>query len=63
MPIPTAMDHKMAAIDDLAASVVIALRTLRFTPGYEVQLRQRLQLFADQVVEVANEIVANRPSN
>jgi hypothetical protein len=58
--IPSAMDHKMAEIDDLAASIVIALRTMRHTPGYERQLRERLQLFADTVIETANTILAGR---
>ena len=60
MPIPTATDQKIAEIDDLAASVVIALRTMRFTPGHEVQLRERLQLFNDHVIELANQIIAGR---
>jgi hypothetical protein len=27
---------------------------MRFTPGYEVQLREKLQLFCDAVIETAN---------
>jgi hypothetical protein len=58
--IPTATDHKMAELDDLAACVLIALRTMRHTPGYEVQLRERLQLFNDRVIGTANEMLAGR---
>jgi hypothetical protein len=60
MPIPNSTDQKLAAIDDLAAGVVISLRTLRHSPISPDQLRLRLQEFADAVVDAANEIIANR---
>jgi hypothetical protein len=59
VPIPSALDRKMAEIDDLAAGVVISLRTLRHSPGYDPrQVRERLQVFCDAVIALANDIIA-----
>ena len=57
--IPSALDHRLAEVDDLAASVLITLRSMRRSPIDPEQLRLRLQDFCDTVVEIANEIVAN----
>jgi len=60
MAIPTALDSKLATIDDLAAAVSTALRTLRHCPPHDPKpVRQRLQAYADAVIEAANEIIAS----
>jgi hypothetical protein len=57
MPIPTQIDHRLAEIDDLAAGVLICLRTMRHSPVEPDQLRMRLQAFVDAVTGTANEII------
>jgi hypothetical protein len=61
MPIPTETDRKLAELDDMAASIMVALRVLRFGgPSNDGrQVRERLQIFCDNVVELANELIAN----
>jgi hypothetical protein len=59
MPIPTALDHRLAEVDDLAASILITLRTMRYSPIEPDQLRLRLQEFTDVVIDIANGIIAN----
>ncbi len=61
MPIPTAIDHRMAELDDLAASVLISLRTMRHSPVDPEQVRMKLQLFNDAVVDTANLILNGQP--
>ena len=62
MPIPTAMDHRISKISDLAAGVVVSLQILRRNPSYDRCVRERFQDFADAVVRCANEILAEAPS-
>jgi hypothetical protein len=50
----------MAEIDDLAAGVLISLRTMRYSPSDPEQLRLRLQEFNDAVIDCANEIINGR---
>jgi hypothetical protein len=58
MPIPTETDRKLGELDDLAASVLVSLRVLRHTPGDGRQVRERLQVFNDAVVDLANRLIA-----
>jgi hypothetical protein len=56
--IPTAHDHRLAEIENLAALVAVALQTLRFSPAGDVrQVRQKLQAYADAVMEAAHDLV------
>jgi hypothetical protein len=58
--IPTETDRKLGELDDLAASIMVSLRVLRHNPNYDPrQVRERLQVFADAVVSLANEFAAN----
>jgi len=59
--IPQPMDCKFAELDDLAASVLVALCVLRHgSPSNDGrQVRERLQSFCDTVVDLANELIAN----
>ena len=57
MPIPEPIDRRLAELDDLAASVLLAVRILRHTPGDGRQVRERLQAFNDAVVDLANQLI------
>ena len=57
MPIPTIEDHKLGEIDDLHRAVMGKLTVLRYSensPRNVADLRQRLQEYADAVVDFAN---------
>jgi hypothetical protein len=55
--IPQPIDRKLAELDDLAASIMVALRVLRHNPRYDVrQVRERLRSFCDAVIDLANEL-------
>lgn len=62
MPIPTKADHDLADISNAADLVVLSLRTLRHSGNrsqYDLDrmrrtLRERLQDFCDQVIEMGN---------
>ena len=60
MPIPGPLDAKLAEIDDLAAGVLLSLRMMRHSPIDPEQVRLKLIEFADTVIDLANEIAANR---
>jgi hypothetical protein len=57
MPIPTPFDHRLAEIDDLAAAVMIKLRTIRHAgDARDVSgLRELLQTYVDQVMALAKD--------
>jgi hypothetical protein len=57
MPIPTETDRKLGELDDLAASVLLAVRILRHTPGDGKQVRLRLQAFCDSVIDLTNQLI------
>jgi hypothetical protein len=59
MPLPQPEDRKQAEIDDLHACIMTKLRVLRFSGRTErdaADLRQRLQDYADAVVQFVNEL-------
>lgn len=63
MAIPTKFDGDLAAIDDLAGSVMISLRTLQHAgcddiPGLRAVLRERLRNYVDRAMEMADESTA-----
>jgi hypothetical protein len=59
MPIPEPIDRRLAELDDLAASVLLAVRIFAHTPSDGRQIRERLQIFNDAVIDIANQIIAN----
>lgn len=61
MSIPTDLDRKLALIDAMAGGISTQLRILGGKSGDDGrQLRERLQAFANEVVAMANLIIANR---
>jgi hypothetical protein len=63
MAIPTKIDADLAAIDDLAGSVMISLTTLQHAgrddvPGLRAVLRERLRDYVDRAMEMADESAA-----
>jgi hypothetical protein len=63
MAIPTAFDHTLGEIDDLASSVMLELRTMRHAakgdrPKMRAVLRHRLRAYVDQVMAAADGIEA-----
>jgi hypothetical protein len=62
MAIPQPIDYRLAELDAMATGIVASLRILHHTGGDGRVLRERLKDFADRVIELANETVANQTS-
>ena len=63
MPIPTKFDGDLAAIDDLAGSVMVQLRIMNHAapsdvPKLRAVLRERLRDYVDRAMEMADESAA-----
>ena len=58
--IPQPIDKKLAALDDMAASVLVCLRILKNNPRYDRrQLEERLRAFNAEVLSIADDLIAN----
>ncbi len=60
MSIPTRFDHQMGDVENAATAIMLSLRTIRRANGADVDrmrrtLRERLQDFADMVIDLGNE--------
>ena len=60
MPIPTRHDGQLSEIESMASSILLSLRTIRHANSRDIDrmrrvLRERLQDYANAVIDLANE--------